>query len=121
MKGSKILIIGGLVVAGVIVYEIYKHHHSSKGFYEVSTSDADGATPKQNDNPPVDSSTKPASDIYETKDTVVASVKERHDEAARVIEESLKTIFKENDEESVASENSDTLSKTSSDLDDLLK
>jgi len=121
MKGGKILIIGGLVVAGVIAYEIYKHYHSSKDSYEVSTSDVDSATPRQNDNPPVDSSTKPASDIYETKDTVVTSVKERHYEAARVMEESLNTIFRENDEETIVSENSDTLSKTSSDLNDLLK
>lgn len=121
MKGSKILIIGGLVVAGVIVYEIYKHYHSSKDSYQVSTPDADNTVPKQNNTLPVDSSAKPASDIYETKGTVVTSVKERHYEAARVMEESLNTIFRENDEETIVSENIDTLSKTSSDLNGLLK
>lgn len=121
MKGNKILIVGGLVVAGVIAYELYKHYQSLKGSYEVSTQDADNAIPKQNDIPPVDSSAKPASDIYETKDTVVGSVKERHYEAARVMEESLNTIFKENDEDTIVSENSDTLCKTSGDLNDLLK
>ena len=115
MKGNRILIVGGLVVAGVIAYELYKHYKSLKGSYEVSTQDAD------NDIPPVDSSAKPASDIYETKDTVVGSVKERHYEAARVMEESLNTIFKENDEDTIVSENSDTLCKTSGDLNDLLK
>ena len=28
MKGSKFLIIGGIVVAGVVAYELYKRYHS---------------------------------------------------------------------------------------------
>lgn len=121
MKSNKILIIGGLVVAGVIAYELYKHYHSVKDTCEANTKDEDSIFSKQGDNPPVDSSATPTSDVFETKETVVASVKERHYEAAKVMEESLNTIFKENDEETIVSENSDTLHQTSSDLNDLLK
>jgi len=121
MKGSKILIIGGIVVAGVVAYELYKHYRSVKDICETNPKDEDYASPIQTDSPIVDSSEEPASDAFETKEAVVASVKERHYEAARVMEESLNTIFKENNEEVIVSENSDALNQTSNDLNDLLK
>ena len=121
MKSSKILIVVGLVVAGVIAYEFYKHYRSLKDTHEADTQDEDNILSKRNTDLPVDSATKPASDIYETKNAVVASVKERHYEAAKVTEESLNTIFKEKDEEHIVSENSDTLNQTRGALDELLK
>lgn len=121
MKGSKILIIGGLVVAGVVAYELYKHYRSVKDTCETKHKDVDYTSPMRKDSSTVHSSEAPASDVFETKETVVDSVKERHFEAARVMEESLNTIFKENDEEVIISENSDVLNQTSNDLNDLLK
>ena len=121
MKGSKILIVGGFIVAGVIAYEIYKNYHSSKDSYEVNASSTGCTTPKQNNDLPVATSATPASDINEVKDTVISSIKERHYEAAKAMEESLNTIFKEDDKEAIVSENSDTLNQTSSNLNDLLK
>ena len=121
MKGSKILIIGGIVVAGVVAYELYKYYRSVKDICDTNPKDEDYASPIQTDSPIVDSSEETASDAFETKETVVASVKERHYEAARVMKESLNTIFKENNEEVIVSENSDALNQTSNDLNDLLK
>lgn len=121
MKGSIFLIIGGLVVAGVVAYELCKHYHSIKDICEANPKDEDTTSPIRKDSSEVHYSEVPASDIFETKETIVASVKERHCEAAKVMEESLNTIFKENDEEVIGSENSDALNQTSSDLNDLLK
>lgn len=121
MKGSKILFIGGLVVVGVVAYELYKHYHSAKDTFNTSPKDEDYASPMQKDSSMVYSFEEPDSDTFETKEAVVASVKERHYEAARVMEESLNTIFKENSEEEIVSENSDALNQTSNDLNDLLK
>lgn len=120
MKGSKILIIGGIVVAGVVAYELYKHYQSVKDTCDTPLKDEDYASPVQNDIPMVHSSEEPTSDAFETKETVVSSVKDRHCEAARVMEESLNTIFN-NDEEVIISENSKTLNQTNNDLNDLLK
>ena len=121
MKGSKFLIIGGIVVAGVVAYELYKHYHSAKDTCSATSKNEDYISPMQKDSPVVHSSEEPVSDVFETKETVVASVKERHYEAARVMEESLNTIFKENNEEDIVSENSDALNQTNNDLNDLLK
>ena len=118
MKGSKFLIIGGIVVAGVVAYELYKHYHSEKDTCRATPKDEDYISPMQKDSLVVHSSEEPVS---ETKETVVASVRERHYEAARVMEESLNTIFKENNEEDIVSENSDALNQTNNDLNDLLK
>ena len=121
MKGSKFLIIGGIVVAGVVAYELYKHYRSAKDTCNTNLKNEDYISPMQKDGPVVHSSEEPVSDVFETKETVVASVKERHYEAARVMEESLNTIFKENNEEDIVSENSDALNQTNNDLNDLLK
>lgn len=120
MKGSKILIIGGIVVAGIVAYELYKHYHSAKDTYNTPTKDEDYTSPVQKDSP-VHSPEEPTSDVFETKETVVASVKERHYEAAKAMEESLNTIFKDSDEEAIISENSDALNQTGNNLKDLLK
>ena len=121
MKGSKFLIIGGIFVAGVVAYELYKHYHSEKDTCRATPKDEDYISPMQQDSPVVHSSEEPVSDVFETKETVVASVRERHYEAAQVMEESLNTIFKENNEEDIVSENSDALNQTNNDLNDLLK
>lgn len=121
MKGSKLLIVGGLVITTVIAYEVYKHYQSSKESCKECTSADDSAEPKQNDDPPAIFSEIPVTDTYKAKESAAASVKERHFEAAKDIEESLNTIFKENNDATIVSEHSSILNQTNSDLNDLLK
>ena len=122
MKGRKFLIVGGLVVAGVVAYEVCKHFCRIKDNRQETKPHAEGDFYSEKcDAPPVDPDAAPAINIYETKATVADSVKERHYEVAKVMEESLNVIFRENEKETIVTENSDTLSKTSNDLNELLK
>lgn len=121
MNGSKILMIGGIVVTGVVIHKLYKRYQSAKDTDTTPTKDKEYTSPVQKDTPMDHSFAEPVSDVLETKETVVSSVKERHHEAAESMEESLNTIFKENDEEATISENSETLEETSNALNDLLK
>lgn len=122
MKGFKYLIVGGIIVAGVVAYEIYKHFHVSddnNGVNEKSEKD-DSFVVKDNNiisEPYASSGEK----VYEEREAVVSSVKERHSEAAKAMEDSLNTIFREIGNEDIVTENSDALNKTSGDLEDLLK
>lgn len=123
MKGNKFLIIvGGLIVTVAIAYEIYKHLHDADDGQKTGKSftEDDLYTPPDA-SPASEAHAGTVTDVYEAKDTAVASVKERHFEAAKAMEESLNTIFKENDPENIVTENDETLRKTSDDLDDLLK
>lgn len=121
MKYSKFLIIGGLVVAGLAAYEIYKHCYSKKDNCRGNIPNRENnVIPEQNNNTYAESSAIPASDICESKEAVIDFVKARHCEAAKAAEESLNTIFKEN-EGHVETENSEVLEKAGKDLDDLLK
>lgn len=118
MKGSKFFIIGSLVVVGVIVYKMCKHFYSIKDSRKVNIHNyKDNSCSKKDMSSPTVSST----DIYDTKEEVVGSVKERHFEAAKAVEESLSTIFNEIEEKTIVTENSESLDKASNDLNDLLK
>lgn len=121
MKGRIFLVLGGLAVAGFVAYEVYKHLQSDKTNEYGSSIENDGTVKKDGESPcDEDTTSASASDIYETRATVVHTVKERHSEAVMAMKESLNTIFNESDED-VITENSETLDKTSSELDDLLK
>lgn len=124
MKGQSFLIIGGIVVVGVVAYEAYKH------FCRPTSDECKKRTVKKDDlytahNDSEMSSaevhTSSDTDVYETRESVVHSVRERHCEAAKAMEESLNTIFSDSENPEIVTENSQTLEETSSDLDDLLE
>lgn len=122
MKGRAFFIIGGIVVAGVIAYEIYKHFSKpmDRGYGKKPSPSEDSSA--ANDVPESESlkaRSTTADEVYKAKAAIVHSVRERHGEAARVMEESLNTIFKETNDE-VITENSELLGNTSKELDDLL-
>ena len=109
MKGSIALVIGGAVVVGIAAYIIYKQLQSSKE-----------EQPLQR-NTPVSKEEPTTSDFTQVKEDAASAIKDRHVEAAQVINESLQTIFNEKDIENVETENSETLDKIDDALDDLLK
>ena len=116
MKGNKLLIIvGGLALVGVIAYEIYKHLHDVNDDYKMDKSFT------EDDSPASEVNAGTVAGVFEAKEAAAGSVKERHFEAAKVMEESLNTIFKESAPENIVTENDEALRKTSDDLDNLLK
>lgn len=122
MKGRTFFIIGGILVAGMIAYEIYKHFSKPMGKIYREKLFPSNDTFAANDVPKSETGEthlSTADEVYETKATVVHSVRERHGEAARAMEESLNTIFKETDD-GVVTENGELLETTSKELDDLL-
>ena len=111
MKGSIVLVIGGVVVVGVAAYIIYKHLQSQ------TEDQAEKVTaPFSKDEPTVT-----CSDFSQSKEDATDKIKARHSEAAHVINESLQTIFNEENAEKVKTENSESLDKIDDDLDNLLK
>lgn len=122
MKGSKFLIFGSLVVAGIIAYEIYKRYNSKKDdYHEIplnteNTFDSNEITVLY-----TDPHSPSVTGFNEIKESAINSVNKRHYEAAKSIEESLNTIFKENEDETIVTENSEILDQISNDLNDLLK
>lgn len=109
MKGSIALVIGGVVVVGIAAYVIYKQLQPTK------------EEPSQQSNTPVCKKEPATSDYTQVKEDAASAIKDRHVEAAQVINESLQTIFNEKDIENVETENGETLDKIDDALDDLLK
>lgn len=109
MKGSIALVIGGVVVVGISAYAIFKQLQSSK------------EEPPQQSNTPIRKEEPVSSDFIQAKKVAASAIKDRHIEAARVINESLQTIFKEKDIENIRTENSEALDKIDNDLNDLQK
>ena len=119
MKGYKFLIVGGIIFAGVVVYELYKHLHvANNNHNENETSPKDDSFTTQESNPVSEPYVSSGTNVYEEREAVV---NERHYEAVKVMEESLNTIFKESDDEGIVTENGEVLDKTSDELEDLLK
>lgn len=111
MKGSIVLVIGGVVVVGAAAYVIYKHLKSQ------TEDQAEKVTaPFPKDEPTVTST-----DFSQVKEDAATTIKDRHSEAAQVINESLQTIFDRENAEEVITENSESLDKIDDDLDNLLK
>lgn len=122
MKCRTFLIIGGVVVAGIVVYEVYKHLCNRKDECVDTKTESEDSTPSvQEEFLSAEALKGSTTDIYETREAVVSTVKERHCEAAEVLQESLNTIFNESEIENIVTKNSDALEKTGSELDDLLK
>lgn len=122
MKGRKFLLIGSLAALGAIVYSVLKRLCGVKEFCRDNTPHIDeDFHPDENPTPAVESPDVSHVTICNTKEAAVISVKERHYEASKTMEESLNTIFKEDDSDAIVTENSDTLAKTHDDLNDLLK
>lgn len=119
MKGSAFLVVGGLVVVGAVAYGVYRYMASTKETtvkpsHESDIQKTEHQTEKATTTPPV------VADLDKTKEDVIASMKATRKEAAQAIEGSLNTIFNEA-EEDLVTENTETLNKISSDLEDLLK
>lgn len=124
MKGSTFLIIGGIVVAGVVAYEVYKHFYkptNKKCEKEPVVKDVFRTAHDASESAFSETQTASADDLYKTRETVVHSVRERHSEAAKAMEESLNTIFSASENDEIVTENSRALGETSNDLGDLLK
>jgi len=109
MKGSMVLVIGGVIVVGIAAYVIYKKLQPSK------------EEQPQQSSAPIRKEAPVTSDFVQTKEDAASAIKSRHIEASQIINESLQTIFNEKDIENVKTENSETLDKIDDDLDDLLK
>lgn len=124
MKGSTFLIIGGIVVVGAVAYEVYKHFckpTNEECKKEPVVKDDFHTAHNAFESDFFDTHTASAADVYETRETIVQSVRERHSEAAKAMEESLITIFSDSENDEIVTENSENLRETSSKLGDLLK
>ena len=111
MKGSIVLVIGGVVVVGAAAYVIYKRLKSQT---EDQAEKVTAPIPKAE-------STVTSTDFSQVKEDAVTTIKDRHSEAAQVINESLQTIFNEENAEEVITKNNELLNKIDDDLDNLLK
>ena len=122
MKKSRFLVVGFLISIGVMALGIYKSFFVKKDNHQEDTfCSNDESCSFELDDFSTDFYATPVTDVNETKEAVVSSIKERHEEASKVMEEALNTIFKENDDEIIITENSDTLNQMSNTLKDLLK
>lgn len=113
MKGTITLVIGGIAVAGVAALVAYKRMHSQKekGF-EATSKTFNGDAPI---------SDAPISDYEQVKKSSEASIKERHEEAAKIIKQSLENIFiDEVDEANHNTPDNGVSNHIGRDLDDLL-
>lgn len=124
MKGSTFLIIGGIIVAGAVVYEVYKNFQKQTKEEHKNESVVKDDFHIAHDTPKSafsETHTASATNAYETRESVAQSVRERHREAAKAMKESLNTIFSDAEHDEIGTENSQTLEETSNDLSDLLK
>ena len=112
------MIVGGIIVVSVVAYGVYKHRSNCRNEFENKS----GQHPTP-DNFAFDEVSKAsATDVLGARETtVVSSLKERHSEAAKVMQESLNTIFFESEDETIVTDNTNVLEKMGSDLADLLE
>lgn len=115
MKGPTLLVIGSLVFVGVVAYTVHKRKKDRARF--ASTPEAVIGHP----NSDMPHNFASASDLRTGKETVVASIQERHREAAETLENSLNTIFNDSDSDDVVSDNSETLERIGNGFNDILK
>ena len=92
MKCRTLLIAGGIIVAGVVAYEIYRHRNNHNEFVKRSNPENSMSLTSKKisaDKTPKDTTT----DIGVVREAVASSLRDRHREAAKVMQESLNTIF----------------------------
>lgn len=114
-----LLMVGGVVAVGASVYLLYKKKGAENNG---ETNSVDIRASKQPSVIPTEvhsESRKPRVD--EVKAEVAASVVERHGTAAEAVRESMESIFSQDSEEDVITENTERLHKIGDDLDDILK
>lgn len=109
MKGSFVLVIGGIVFVGISAFIIYKRVLVSEN------------SKKQNDKVLKYEEEPVNTDFIREKENMANTIKKRHNEAAQEIKRSLETIYNENKVEEKQTENSELLHNIEKDLDDLLK
>ena len=115
MKDGKFLFLCGLIGFCVLAYKSCKRNDKTTG-------KRDEIFDRERQSSSSEADTSTVENEYDvTKNHVTNSVKERHEAAAKTIEESLNTIFKETEDEAIESKNSEIMSKTNNKLDDLLK
>lgn len=119
MKGRTFLIMGGVVVVSAVAYAVYKHIQNNNN-EECVNSTVDNDIFENASNVSVEIHSTSTVDVYETREAVVHSVKERHSEAAAAMAESLNTVFNEANNDEIVIENSEALNEIGSELDDLL-
>lgn len=117
MKIHTFIAIGGLAAVLFTVYEVYRKRNISCEIKVTPTDRKRNYTEQQDF--PVSRSSKAESDISETGRTVASSIRERHSAAAKEMEESLRTIFSQHEEEDLISENSYALNKVGEELNEL--
>lgn len=109
MKGI-IFAIGGIAAVGVIAYELYKLCN----YREANNANNISATEYCQDGFDLDLARN-------NKEEAAKSIKERHEEAAKSIIESIGVIFNDSQADDVETENSGSLDKINGGLDELLK
>lgn len=117
MKGGTFIVLGGLVLAGVAGYIVYKQLTGTKN--RDDNKEQQHKT-MANEGDTIVTPTERSTEFSDIKDKSANSVNTRHYAASQTIKESLTNITCK-DEEDIVTDNSATLDKTSSDLDDLLK
>lgn len=121
MKCRILLIAGGIIVAGVVAYEVYRHRNNHNNEF-VTRSNPENSMSLTSKKIPADKTPKDTTtDIGVVREAVASSLRDRHREAAKVMQESLNTIFANSEGENIVTENDEALAQTESDLCDLLK
>lgn len=115
MKGSTIVVFGGLVAVGAVSYCIYKYKQASK-----DKTDSLSVCVVQNADNLVQQASE-VGDFVNLKTDTSEIVSDRHEKASRVISESLQTIFRESNSEDFMTENMGEMDTLDIDLEDLLK
>ena len=107
------LIAGGIVLTGAAAYAIYKYLQSKDTIESAKSSSIGQKTSLSSDNE--------VENVIVSKAAAVDAIKTRHEQAAETISDSLHTIFRDDKVLDIKTENSDSLDKIDTDLDELLK
>ena len=122
MKKRTFLVAAVIVITGVVAYKVcrYLYKTTSKECNKKSTSnDSVHNAPDVATSEEIYTSTD--TDVYGTREAVVHSIRKRHSEAAKAMEQSLNIVFNDSENDDIVTENSQTYGETSSNHDDLLK
>ena len=123
MKKRTFLVAAVIVITGVVAYKVcrYLYKTTSKECNKKSTSNDDSVHNAADVATSEEIYTSTDTDVYGTREAVVHSIRKRHSEAAKAMEQSLNIVFNDSENDDIVTENSQIFGETSSDLDDLLK